>query len=412
MNILAIVLGFTIIIILNSKKVNMSICLLAGAITTGFLTGLNIREMTYYILQTIKDPMTVRLMIIIAVISGLGYLLQDNNDLEKMIDSLYKLISNYKILTVTIPAIIGTLAVPGGAILSAPMIKKSANKINLSGAQKASINIFYRHIIFFVYPLFNAIIMSAELFSVSKYAIIKYNFFIFLAGLIPSYFIFFNHKNNNVSNNNIDKKINKNKANIIAFISSFSPVLTILLLAIVFKIPFQYAVFGGLLIGAGRNLKGDKKVFLYWQRIKKFFTEGINYSLIALIFGIMYFKLVIENSGAVEVVADRLAASGIPLIFMIVAMGITSGYITGLNIAALGVLIPIFIPLFPEDNIVPYISLLFTSSFAGYLISPLHMCFILTKEYFNTKVLSTYKYLIIPLALMLLTGILQIVLKF
>ena len=408
MSILAIILGFTIIIILNSRKIDMSICLLAGSITTGIITGLKINKIMLLLIKTTKDSMTIRLMIIIAVISGLGYLLRENNDLQIMITSLYKLISNYKILSMTIPAIIGTLAVPGGAILSAPMIKESTDKIKLSGAQKTSINIFYRHIIFFVYPLYNSIIMTSELFSVSKYSIIKYNLLIITVGLISAYYSFFNRDNNN----NVSNKKNENesnKANIIAFISSFSPIMSILLLAIVFNFPFQYSVFAGLFIGAGRNLQGDNKILLYWQRIKDFFIKGVNYKLIILIFSIMFFKSVVETSGAVEVIAGLLAKSGIPLILMIVSMGLVTGYLTGLNIAALGILIPIFIPLFPAENSVPYISLLFTSSFTGYLISPLHMCFLLTKEYFNTNLLDTYKYLIIPLVFMILTGILQVV---
>ncbi len=407
MNILGIILGFVIIIILNSRKIDMSICLLAGSITTGFITGLKIDKILLLIIKTAKDPMTIRLMIIIAVISGLGYLLRENNDLATMITSLHKLINNYKILSLTIPAIIGTLAVPGGAILSAPMITESTDKIKLSGAQKTSINIFFRHIIFFVYPLYNSIIMTSELFSVSKYSIIKYNFLIFIVGFIAAYFSFFNRKNNNINNINNDNE--NTKTNLLTFVSSFSPILAIFILAIFLNIPFQYAVFAGLIVGAGRNLQGDNKILLYWQRINKFFIKGVNYKLIILIFAIMFFKSVVEASGAVEVIAGLLAKSGIPLILMIVSMGLVTGYLTGLNIAALGILIPIFIPLFPVENSVPYISLLFTSSFAGYLISPLHLCFLLTKEYFNTNLFKTYRYMLIPIVFMIITGILQIV---
>ncbi len=411
MEILGIILGFAIIIILNSRKIDMSLCLLAGAIITAIFTGSGVYDMWVFLFENIKDPLTIRLMIIIAVISGLGHLLKENNDLENMIESLYRLISNYRVLSMTIPVMIGTLFVPGGAILSAPMIEESTGKLGLSASRKTALNIFYRHIIFFVYPLYNTIIMTAELYSVSKYAIIKYNLLITLAGLVTAYYIFFykTDKINSNSRNNSNKQNGGIKESVINFIQSFSPILSIILISVVFKVPFQYSVFVGLLIGAGHNLQGDNKFFLYWQRIKNFFTRGIKYKLVFLIFTIMYFKLIIEESGQVEVIAELLSASGIPVVVMIIFMGIIAGYLTGMNIAAVGILTPIFIPLLPEGNIIPYISLLYTASFTGYIFSPLHLCFVLTKEYFEAKLLNTYAYLFIPYVFMIITAILQIV---
>ncbi len=411
MSILAVIIGFAVIILLNIKKVNMAICLLLGAATTGVISGLKIIKIFNILFQSTVEPMTLRLIVIVAMISGLGWLLKENRDLDIMMDSLYKMGSNHKILTMVIPAIIGILSIPGGAILSAPLIKKSADKINLSNAQKTSVNLFFGHIVYLIYPLCNPIIVASEVSSINRYVIIKYNLLIFLVGFIVAYFTLFN-SGNFVSDEKAEKLNTRGesmKANIIIFIKSFSPIFSILLLSLIFKIPFQYAVFSGLLIGAAHNLEGNNKIYLYWQRIKEFFRKGVNYKLVVLIIAIMYFQAIIEKSGALDMIVGLLTDSGISLILIVTLIGIITGYLTGLTIATLGILVPIFLHLFPAENILPYFTLLFNASFIGYVLSPLHVCFLLTKEYFDTKLLQTYRYLGIPLLFMILTAIFQVI---
>lgn len=72
----------------------------------------------------------------------MGYIMKINGDLDKMINSLDALLNNTWLMTMLIPALIGTLNVPGGAILSAPMVEKSGEKINLDPASMSTINFF------------------------------------------------------------------------------------------------------------------------------------------------------------------------------------------------------------------------------------------------------------------------------
>lgn len=409
MNLLGIVLGFALILLLNSKDIDMGLSLISGAVIAGLFSKMGIKEIAATILNSAIAPMSLQLITVVTVISGLGYILKETGDLDKMIDSLIVIVKNGKLLSMLLPALIGTLSVPGGAILSAPMVEESGNRINLDKVKKTASNLFFRHIFLFVYPLYGAFILASDLFEVKKIFIMRYNFLIMLAGTISAYLFFFKdveysvraEKENNV-NNDIGQEISR-------FFMSFLPILVIVILGLVFKVPFYLAVFPGLLIAVSKNLPAGNLVIEYINRLKNFFVKGVNYKMAGLIVGVMSFKSIVEASGAVGGLANLLANTGVPLSLMMVVLGLITGYLTGMTMAGLGILVPIFMPLIPSEAIGPYISLLFTTTFVGYLISPIHLCLTLTKEYFKVRLQPVYQVTVVPGIVMVIVAWLQVI---
>jgi len=74
------------------------------------------------------------------------------------------------------------------------------------------------------------------------------------------------------------------------------------------------------------------------------------------------------------------------------------GMATGLNMAAIGISFPVLLPLIDSPV---YVSILYVSCVLGYLSSPLHLCLIVTNEYFKSKLGKVYR-LFFPLLLILL----------
>ncbi len=408
LNILGLIVGFSLILILNSKKIklDMWISLLVGSLVIG-LFSLSIGDVSKAFLSTIQESLTIRLFFIILLISGLGYILKETGDFDKMIKSLIAIIKNTRILTMVIPALIGTLSIPGGAILSAPMIEESGNRINLRDYKKTTVNLFYRHIFIFIYPLVGSIILTSEMFDVSKFFIIKYNFPIMVVGSIVGYFVFFNKNNTHTKKDNSENA--KIKKNFIKFIYSFLPILIIIFMALILKVPFIISIVVGIAIALGKNMTEKSGRFkLYFKRLRDFIFEGINYKMGFLIIGIMFFKSILKQTGAVSDISVLFKQTNLPLFILIIIMGYITGYLSGMTSAGLGILIPIFKPMIPQSNLGPFIALLYTSIFMGYLISPLHLCFALTKEYFDSNYKPVYRLMIIPTLAVIGTAVIQL----
>jgi len=69
------------------------------------------------------------------------------------------------------------------------------------------------------------------------------------------------------------------------------------------------------------------------------------------------------------------------------------GFLTGYNLAGITLSYFFVQPFFPlvDINLIGVTSLVFMGAFVGYLVSPLHLCNVLSSEYLNTEVTGMYK---------------------
>ena len=185
---------------------------------------------------------------------------------------------------------------------------------------------------------------------------------------------------------------------------SLGSVIIILVLSLIFNIEFMLSLFIGTLWSFFRyfNKEGYSDKIIY-----QYITKGVNYKLVIIIISVMFFKNIIEISGLPNMIGDILNEATFSLIVVIPVLGFVTSFFLGSNMGSLGILAPIFIPIFPANNAGPYITLLFISAYIGYNLSPIHLCLVLTKEYFNTGYIEIYNRLIMPFSLMLLTAIFQ-----
>jgi hypothetical protein len=81
----------------------------------------------------------------------------------------------------------------------------------------------------------------------------------------------------------------------------------------------------------------------------------------------------------------------------------------GITIAFVGATFPILISLIRALDqgqlMLPYMMLALASGFVGVLLSPLHLCLLLSNEYFDTTLMPVYRHMRIPLAVLLMASI-------
>jgi len=105
---------------------------------------------------------------------------------------------------------------------------------------------------------------------------------------------------------------------------------------------------------------------------------------------------------------DEFLRLGIPILLVIALIPFISGAVTGVAFGFVGASFPIVFAMIgpnPSTNV-----LMATTTFAfgfgyvGMILSPVHICFVVTNEYFKTKIFSAYKYILMPLLVVLLSG--------
>lgn len=151
----AVLISFAIIPILIKKKVKLSWTLLITSGILGILSNIGFKNVLEASLSVFTNPSSRGTVLTIMMVSILGGLMGHYNILKKIVDIMGKVIKNKKNILMIIPAFVGLLVIPGGALLSAPFISRfkfSRIKYYESYRFKSCVCKYYYNIrIFFIY---------------------------------------------------------------------------------------------------------------------------------------------------------------------------------------------------------------------------------------------------------------------
>src|SRR5690554_2760784 len=131
MELAGVAAAFGVIMFLISKNVSVGLALLIGGGIIGLFSKLSLDGFFLAVASGVLSPITIELAIAVALISGLGRLMRESGDLETMVSSLVAQFRNPKVLSMLLPSLIGTISIPGGAIMSAPMVEENGNLLGL-----------------------------------------------------------------------------------------------------------------------------------------------------------------------------------------------------------------------------------------------------------------------------------------
>jgi len=102
-------------------------------------------------------------------------ILRTTGMLKRMVSSLSTAVPDRRFVMAALPAMIGILPSPGGAVFSAPMVEEAAGDAAMAPEQKALINYWYRHIWEYVSPLYPGIILGAGIAGLSTQTLFVVN---------------------------------------------------------------------------------------------------------------------------------------------------------------------------------------------------------------------------------------------
>jgi len=319
-------------------------------------------------------------------------ILRKTGTLKRMVESLSELLPDSRLIMAAMPAMIGMLPSPGGAVFSAPMVGEASARLEIPPDQKAFINYWYRHIWEYVSPLYPGIILVSGLTHLPfrKLALANSPFALSVV-LWGAVFCFAGIGPARIRRTG---EMGRRKA-LATFAWCVAPILLALL----------------LVVGLGVNpvaAMGGVTVALYLlhrypaPKVRESLRESVSPKALFLVIGIMVFQETLRLTGALDGISHFFGESGLPPYLVLAALPFLAGLMTGLTIAYVGITFPILMPLMGGDAISPgLLALAFGSGFAGVMLSPVHLCLVLTREYFNADMIKVYHRLWAPSALVL-----------
>ena len=386
---------FIIILILIKKKCPIGWAMLVSSFILGLLFTISPLEILKVFGAASISPLCLELVAIMMLILILSKVLQEGGGFARIVESLKKLFKDTRFILASLPALIGLLPMIGGAIFSAPMVKAAAEKADITPAKKAFINYWFRHIFEYTWPLYPGLILAAKLAGVGIWKIILVQVPLTLTAIGAG--ILFELRN--IHPQSHDTHTLKKRSLLFRELALDTiPITSVILLVLVFRVHLVIALVISLFSAFIINKTGFKRGAVL-------FFKGLSFQYVILVVGIMVFRQMLEATGVTSSFIPSLMNFGVPFWVLVCIAPFLIGFISGLTVAFVGITFPVLLPSFGEGPaVLNYIMLAFASGYAGVLLSPVHVCLVLTKNYFNVDIRDFYRLLLLPVLAVLLVA--------
>ncbi|WP_243545003.1 DUF401 family protein [Pseudodesulfovibrio tunisiensis] len=408
---LKVVAAFTVMLIGIRFKVSLGLSILAGGLVMALLFGLGVMDWATTSALALTQEKFLFLAAIVGLILMLSDALERSGQSRRLMDALSGYLRSPRVRLVFFPALIGLLPMPGGAVFSAPMIRTAAEGMPISSRNLALINHWFRHVWELAWPLYPGIILTVALADIPIASLISRTwpgvFAMFGLGWL------FYLRPGVLGDVTMSADLPRAGGRIRDILRHGLPLLVAIVGAIgletalsVFTrgIPFEWGVIAAL-ASAVCSVMIQNRLGLPFLRAV--LGKRSLWAMLSVIASIFVFKDVMHAAGVVDEMA-RTAGGDAALFAASVFLPFLVGAVAGVNVAFVGATFPLLLGLLGNlglmDQKIPYLVLATFSGFTGVMISPIHVCFILTCQYFKTDLGATWKRLVPPCLCLLAVG--------
>ena len=387
--------SFTLIVVLLRLRWNLGAVMLLGAIFLGSLYLIGPVRQAQVILASSIDMVTVNLVTGLVLIMVMENIIRKKGVLKRLMEAVVNVARDRRIAMAVLPGVIGLLPSAGGAAFSAPMVQEAAADVEMKPEHKAFINYWFRHIWEYISPLYPGVVLAAAVTKTPINKLLLSQLPLPLAVIGVGAFLGFRGMKGQAVAGKRD--MNEIKALFVTLL----PITISIVLVVVFKIPLAPAM-ASIVIAMFAFFRYSTKEVLTTLR------EGISMNVMLMVVGIMVFKGMLDATGAIEALPVFFRQSGLPtgLIFFILPFIV--GLLTGLTVAFVGTTFPIITAMMGGSPDLGVITFAFASGFAGVMLSPAHLCLLLTIRYFNADMAGTYRLMYLPVFLVFTLGLLRL----
>jgi len=418
LNLIGVIIAFIVILVLIRKKVSFGFALLLGSLIIGVfslevISPIDIPktmiEASFYSFSTHQVVTnTIELALLMTLIYLLAKCMQETGAIDKLIISLRSFFSKGGTLAI-IPAVYGLMPNPGGSLFSAPLVDSEGTKYHLDKDQKNFVNVWFRHIWFPIYPISQAmiIICSVNFSNISMGTLILANFVGFLAFVLIGYLFLRRFLRSQ------PRALAEGPKNTRGLIYLLPPIVPLLFYPLKYYGLSETRCF---LLGVSISI-----ILLYfltkikWEAYREILKKSLTWKLAFAVFGIIIFQEMFKVSGVDHLISETMGSMSFPALIIIIFIPFLLGALTGSDFGALAPLsYSLVAPFFSFTGIglIGLTSLIYISSFLGYLISPIHLCNVLSSEYLKTDTTRMYKFFLPAVISTLCVQIIAVVLIF
>ncbi|MCW4027585.1 MAG: DUF401 family protein [Candidatus Bathyarchaeota archaeon] len=378
------ILAMIALLVISQK--NLGVAMFVGAFILGIATVP--QGLPWILWSTVTDPSNLLLALIVGLIPLIGGILMTSGQMDNLVSNMR---IGKKAFLMLSPALVGMLPMPGGALLSAPLIERGGE--NISNEKKAGLNVWFRHVLYLVYPLAPTLIVSTEVAQVDMYEAIPYLVPALFFSLFLGYAFFLRDAPGKM---NYEQEFSLKNLLLPLAAILVAPLVDILTKSFFAPKIKESATLLGVLFSLLIALTIGRGAI---RELRRTVVEARPWNFALMIMGIMFFLDVFDGSG----IPQSIEGVYITREILFVA-GFLLGFGTGRIITPAGI---VFLVLRKFGAIsLPTFAIMYFSIFLGYIITPVHPCVSLSAESFKTGIKDYFKAVLPPTLIALIVSFL------
>ena len=402
--------AFFLILLLNRFGLPLAWSILVNAVLLGLWSGGGLSSFRYEA-SVLLGPESLLLILDILLLLFLTESLNASGRMERTINSLKAGLRRPRLLYAGLPALIGLLPMPGGAIFSAPLVDALDHEKRFDPALKSAINYWFRHIWEYWWPLYPGVILAMKYSGLPVAVFFCIQAPLTLFAVMGGVLFILNRIHTHGTQPARIKIVFKDAT------AALLPIGVLVVLAVggSYALPSigvkgtvanLLAMLTGLLTALIIVLLPSREALKKSLRI---FTKPTIWGFVVLVIGVQTFSAVLKRPlglheiTLVGLMRDEFLRLGIPLIAVMMAIPFISGMVTGVAMGFVGASFPLVFGLLGTDpttgQVLGLTTLAYGFGYLGMMLSPVHICYVVTCEYFKHPMMKTYKLIALPLAI-------------
>ena len=414
---------FGCMLVMLRFRVSLWITVFTGCLLLALLAGLPAAQWLAVPLATATTPDLLILEVMLFGIMVLSGVQGATGQSRRLVESIERYVRWPRVRLVIFPAMVGFLPMPGGALFSCPMLEAASQGMNIPPRRKTLINYWFRHIWEVSWPLYPGYVLASSLLGLPLTTLMKYTFPLVIMAFCVGWFFLMR-----------DIKVEKTEKKPGALDAPGAPCADeggkrgslgeIIYEALPLIITLAGAgIFGFILSVAAPSAPGQVSFIIsaflgagtaIWQGrgrmsrpLSKIAFSMDTLRMIMLMFTIYLFKDIISASGIISDIS-HIGGNKLFMVGMFILLPLFCGMLIGVMVGYVGACFPILLGIIEQTGMqeytLPLLILALVAGNVGMLFTPLHICLVVTCEYFKVTFADILRGLSGPLVAQLCCG--------
>ena len=395
MNIFALlIIAMAIIILMLRRHIPIGPCMLTGGLFIWLMKTPELHYLTQAFTDTLSLPRTYDIIFALYFVMCLEIELRTSGALAGMVHALQKIFSSNRVTLAVMPAFLGLLPSLGGARFSAPIVEEASKGLGLTSNHQAAINFWFRHIFEFSSPIIPGMIMACNIAGVAYSEFIMHLCWLTVLMFSVGWFVLIRPiKTDSIKENAGSQAADEQGWQDLWL--SLSPVVLTFVLVVFFNMNAS--------VGMGVVTAGLFLVLHFTKRevsLKDVVVGAIDMKMFFNVLCILYFIQILTVTQVLQEIVTAFQSSPLPVPVIIACVSFIIGVLTGMSQGHVAIIMPIIAAMQTGSLNLAGVAMAF--GVAGQMLTPTHMCLVVTVDYFKANFFKTLKPVLIG-EVMLLT---------